>query len=924
MNLQPLCALQRPAAGLGLLRHGLLVLAALLLALARPAAASTVTYDFEGYADSTSLTTQIAGLTFANALILKAGIGLDETQFPPHSGSNGVLDDGGAIRIDLAAPVSAIGAWFTYLTRVTFSAYDSSNTLLGSSASLFTENYIGSGSGGSPNEYIGFVSATGNIARVVITGDPSGSSFVMDDLTVPEPGTLALVLGGLVAAGARRAGAWRRQGRAGRAGRLAPAAAALCLAASGVACAGTLGTPAASPDRVTAGAATAVTFSISITDPKYSPGSANVQRLNADGSVQGVVGLLHDDGLDGDAVAGDGVFTLRTTLTETATSLPKFQVSAGFKGEIKRSFSTPLSLAVFSLDLTGNGAVARTLFPASYLLTTATDPGTLTDFSAYALPAAAAQPSQNFQGTLTLNNTATSGGFTEVVDTYNYTGAADTTRKHLPPFSFQFIQTGSHIFPLQRGSIASSHPEWEFVLAPGRAWDETGDGGYSRASIPFALQQKNANCIHNGALTFLFKSDGSISKVAYQIASETCSYFKVNMWGILTASYTPQVIADAATRIAAYQGEVMYRMPTKTLADLATDYPAAGIDVSKLLAPNGTATAHISATGFITGGVHYTGSCVTRATSGYPFCSTVILPSYSTAKSMFAAVAAMRLEKKYPGTKSLPVKTYVPACQTGTAWNNVTLNQTLDMATGNYANAGYQVDESATTGNPNISTNFFLKLTAADKISFACTGYAHKVNPGTTWVYHTSDHYLAGTMMQAYYQGLEGSGKDLYTDLVAGELWAPLKTSPTSQYTRRTYETTATPQPWAAWGLILLPDDVAKIASFIGIARGAINGVQMLDSTELNAALQRTPADRGMTLASPYQDYRYNNGFWAYNVKAGLGCANDTFLPFMSGSGGISVLVMQNDTVYYQFTDNNTYYWLDAAVQSNKIRPLCN
>jgi hypothetical protein len=176
-------------------------------------------------------------------------------------------------------------------------------------------------------------------------------------------------------------------------------------------------------------------------------------------------------------------------------------------------------------------------------------------------------------------------------------------------------------------------------------------------------------------------------------------------------------------------------------------------------------------------------------------------------------------------------------------------------------------------------------------------------------------------MMNAYYKGLEGSAKDLYTDLVGGELWTPLGTSPTSLYTRRTYDTTA--QPFTGWGLILLPDDVAKIGSFVGITRGAIGGTQLLDATQLSAALQRTPADRGMTLPSPYQDYRYKNGFWAYNVKTSLGCASDEFLPFMSGSGGISILPMPNNTVYYLFSDNNTYYWLDAAVQSNKIRSLC-
>src|SRR3546814_20214925 len=80
--------------------------------------------------------------------------------------------------------------------------------------------------------------------------------------------------------------------------------------------------------------------------------------------------------------------------------------------------------------------------------------------------------------------------------------------------------------PVRRDSVPGSHPHWEYVLSPGRVWDEAGDNGYSRVALPFALQQKNANCMHNGVLTFLFKDDGSVSKVAYQIASETCLYFK--------------------------------------------------------------------------------------------------------------------------------------------------------------------------------------------------------------------------------------------------------------------------------------------------------------------------------------------------------------------------------------------------------------
>ena len=563
--------------------------------------------------------------------------------------------------------------------------------------------------------------------------------------------------------------------------------------------------------------------------------------------------------------------------------------------------------------LTGSGAVTRSQLGYNYLTSTATDPGSLIDFSAYALPAAAAHPSNFMQGTVTLNNTATSGGFAEVVDTKGYTGTADTTRKHLPPFAFQFIQTGSHVFPLERGAIASAHPEWEYVLAPGRVWNENGDSGYSRAALPFALMQKNQNCVHNGVMSFLFRSDGSISKVAYQIASETCAYFKVNMWGVLSASYTPQAVADAATRIAAYQAEVAARMPVKPLSAMTTDYPAAGIDITKLQTPNTTVAAHVSTVGFISVGVHYRGGCTTRY-GEYPYCEQLLLPSYSTAKSGFAALALMRLEKKYPGAKSQPIKNLVSQCNL-TKWNNVTIGNALDMATGNYTSASYEVDEGSTA----MSNNFFLKLLHSEKINFACTNYPQKVTPGTKWVYHTSDTYLAGTAMNAYLKNTEGPTKDIYTDTVAGELWSAINASPTAKYTRRSYDVTA--QPFAGFGLVYLPDDIAKISAFIAISQGVVGGTALLDSTLLNAALQKNPADPGLVAAT---DTRYNNGFWAYNMKSSLGCASDKYVPFMSGYGGITVALMPNNTVYYMFNDNSQFLWADAVKESAKIRAICS
>ena len=167
-----------------------------------PASATVVTYDFEGLVDSTTIISQFSGLTFSNTIALKAGFSLNEIEFPPRSGDVVVSDDGGAINISFAAPVFSVGGYFTYGSALTLQAFDSSNNLLGVAvASLFGSNLGLSGdTGSSSNELLSYADIGGAIARVTITGDLLGGSFVMDDLrvdngnSVPEPQTLLLAL----------------------------------------------------------------------------------------------------------------------------------------------------------------------------------------------------------------------------------------------------------------------------------------------------------------------------------------------------------------------------------------------------------------------------------------------------------------------------------------------------------------------------------------------------------------------------------------------------------------------------------------------------------------------------------------------------------------------------------------------------------
>ena len=555
--------------------------------------------------------------------------------------------------------------------------------------------------------------------------------------------------------------------------------------------------------------------------------------------------------------------------------------------------------------LSGSGTVSRTSLTMTSLLN-GNDPGALVDYSHYALPTEAAMPDNRFEGSLELFGESTGGAFDEHKDTFRYTGAQDTTRMHLPEFNFEFVQTGSHIIPVERGSVASSHPEWEYVLTPGRVWNESGDAGFSRVALPFALQQKNANCLHNGVMTFLFKDDGSVSDMAYQIAGETCLYFQFDMWGQLDAAYTPHPVTNSTALVSAYQAEINNRIPVKPLSALTQDYP--GTDSSRFAAPGGKDPAAISLVGFVIDGTHYVGGCSSRQGS-YPYCGSLVVPSYSTAKSVFAGGALMRLEAKYPGTFNQSIGNYVSDCNSNGNWNDVTFGNAVDMGTGNYGLAGYMSDEGASHTN-----DLFLPEDHASKINYSCTKYSRKATPGSKWVYHTSDTYILGTAMNAYLQGIEGANKDVFTDILLGEVLAPLNVSPTAEFTRRTYDSVQ--QPFAGWGLMWLRDDVAKIGSFYA------SGTQsMLDQAQLDAALQKNAADRGL---DPLTDYKYNNGFWAHEVSNNMsGCSNPLWIPFMSGYGGITVLILPNNSVYYYFSDDDEFLWMDAAEEAHGIRSLC-
>lgn len=155
----------------------------LLVASVGPVCAQSGALTFEGYLDGAILTNQYIGATFSNAIILRAGITLNEFEFPP-LGTNVASDNGGPMTITFTWPVRGFGGYFTYGVPLTMQALGSSNNVVASQSSPYSNNEALAGASGSqPNELLQVTSGA-SIYKVVITGGAQGSSFTLDNAIV--------------------------------------------------------------------------------------------------------------------------------------------------------------------------------------------------------------------------------------------------------------------------------------------------------------------------------------------------------------------------------------------------------------------------------------------------------------------------------------------------------------------------------------------------------------------------------------------------------------------------------------------------------------------------------------------------------------------------------------------------------------------
>jgi hypothetical protein len=527
--------------------------------------------------------------------------------------------------------------------------------------------------------------------------------------------------------------------------------------------------------------------------------------------------------------------------------------------------------------------------------------------AAFAPSQAATPAKRGFQGRLRLQAAPGMTGFAVIRDDFDMASDENAALRAPPPMDIEFTSAGGRLLPTRRGLSPGRHPAWDYSVQPGVTWREPADGPFSRAALPFTLHERNANCVHHGLLTFLYDETGRVSAALYQVSAETCQYLKFDMWGAFEATLE----AGPADGPGASAAAPVRRMPLRSIADLPAHFPGAAPDRFGSVAE--VDPADMTVFGFVADGIHFIGGCATRH-GPHPQCEELVLPSYSLAKSLFAGLAVMRAEKLYPGIAQTRIGEVVDACRDNPAWRDVSIAHALDMATGNYHSAEWMADEDAAVLDP-----FFLAEDHGSKVAAACSAYPRRAAPGTRWVYHTSDTYLAGAALRAALRARLGRDVDLYEELVWRPVFERLGLSAIARDVLRTYDPEA--QPFFGWGMYLQPDDVARLAAYLGPERGYIGGEAVLDEAMFAAALQRDASNRG--LPADMEGMVYKNGFRALDVAPYLGCQSPAQVVVLSGFGGIVLALFPNDTAYYYFSDGGSLRWLEAARESHRLRPFC-
>ena len=500
---------------------------------------------------------------------------------------------------------------------------------------------------------------------------------------------------------------------------------------------------------------------------------------------------------------------------------------------------------------------------------------------------------KSFSGILKVDQPAVGIGYNVIIDSRKI---YQDNHKNIPKFEIEISSLDGKVYPKNTKIIETNHLFWNIQFGVGSSKLETSSSN-TLITLPFSLIHKSANCIHNGIGVFSISNENQISNIIFEIASETCAYYKFDYVGLYSANFqfintVPNLSNNSGKNIISIENLYnRYNLTNKSF--LNSDY----IDPS-----------NVTIFGLIDSNNHYVSSCMTRL-GNYPFCDQILLPSYSLAKSIAGTFSLSLLESQYGSISNLYVSDLVPECY-GRKWKNVTLNNLSDMSTGQYFNSTHDFDESSVASSEVI----FMFEEHKDKIKKACSAFPKKTKPGTRFVYHTSDTYILGVALNNYLQS-NSNRKDYFNDVLIPFLESN-NLSQTSQSVLATNDNIK--QSYTGWGMFFLRSDLDRLSTII-------HNIKNNSSTQLTYLYDAlNPNDNNSLLAIPSVNIYYNNGFWSRKFDKDIfNCSEDVWIPFMSGFGGITFAFFPNGMSYYYFSDGYEFAWESAIFSSHSIKPFC-
>ena len=482
-----------------------------------------------------------------------------------------------------------------------------------------------------------------------------------------------------------------------------------------------------------------------------------------------------------------------------------------------------------------------------------------------------------------------------------------------PTVDVTLISDGDNLIPVNRELLRALTGDsyWDVAVAPGRVWSEPGDGGMSRAVLPFLLCNELENDTHHGLACFLF-DDERVSAWTMQIVTETKPFVvsdPFDAWGIVPVTRTALGIDACEPVVSAYQREKQGQHPLRNFAELSGRVPQTLLDALDVGYGCDTTVVH----GLIMDDTIYASSCHTRA-GEYPFLRQMQLGLWSATKTAFGTVACLRLAQSTgEDCRSAVIADLIPQARVNPRWNDITIGDCLNMATsvGTLVSeasppdvfADYILEEERSTESElhlksfNHYFDWFLAYPKADKNrhAFECPNFPWK--PGEVARYRDQDLYIAGVAMDVWLKRKRGPDARLW-DMVRDEVFEPCGLLHAINFqTREADEDEIVPLTDA--GLLLTLDNVACLSRLLHQG-GKADGEQLLDPTLLVEVFDpRVCKGLPTGIHTADGENRYHFGTWHLPYKS---TGNELFwLPTMLGYGGQTIQLLPNGMTAFRF-----------------------